>query len=176
MKLSEHILLSKEERMSHCDLSSPCQFDQRKHRGLSRILFFEFAEVENDVGDLKSARIGVNHLCASDTNNGGCVNPLHIYIGTKSENSMDMSDEKRGSGGRACKGRKNTWTTQETCQAGAKVTSSQKWKSLIDGHVAPPGPLASRIRKQLGLKKGEKFDFKEHAVRLSQTAPDLDAA
>ena len=90
------------------------------------------------------------------------------YIGTKSENSFDMSEEKRGAGGRACKGRKNTWTTKEQCSKNAKKTSSLRYRSKIDGFISSPGPLASRIRKQLGLKKGEKFAFNDYAERLSE--------
>jgi len=176
MNLSEWILRSREERMKHCDLSTPCVFDPRKNRGLARGICFDFLGVKNDVGNLRTAGIGVNHMCENDTDRGRCVNPLHLMIGTKSENSLDRSAFAAGAGGRAAKGRKNTWTERETFVKGAKTTASQRWKSLIDGHIAPPGPLAGRIRKQLGLKKGEKFDFKEHAVRLNPSTPRPDDA
>jgi len=78
-----------------------------------------------------------------------------------------MDEEKRGAGGRACKGRRNTWTTKEQCSKAAKKTATLRYRSKIDGHIAPPGPLAGRIRKQLGLKKGEKFVFADYAERIT---------
>lgn len=168
MNLSEWILKSRDERISHCDLSTPCCFSEKKGRGhQARGAIFSFHGIVNDVDDLKKASIGTNHLCECDSNNGECVNPLHLYIGTKSENSFDMDEEKRGSGGRATKG-VSKFIPRSTHQAAGRSTGSQRWRSKIDGHISPPGPLASRIRKQLGLKKGEKFDFKEHAERLTE--------
>ncbi len=168
MNLSEWILKSRDERIAHCDLTTPCCFSEKVGRGhQARGAIFEFHEITNDVGNLKTARIGTNHLCDKDSNNGECCNPLHLYIGTKSENSYDMSEEKRGSGGRACKGRKNTWSTKKQCSKAAGVTHSLRYQSKIDGFVSTPGPLASRIRKQLGLPKGTKGLLNEWAIRLN---------
>ena len=168
MNLSEWILKSRDERVAHCDLNSPCCFSEKRGRGhQARNAIFTYHNINNDVGDLKKARIGTNHLCENDSNNGECCNPLHLYIGTKSENSFDMSEEKRGAGGRACKGI-SKHIPRSTHVAGAKKTSSLRYRSKIDGFVSSPGPLASRIRKQLGLKKGEKFVFNDYVERLSE--------
>ncbi len=80
MNLSEWILKSRDERIAHCDLTTPCCFSEKVGRGhQARGAIFEFHEITNDVGNLKTARIGTNHLCDKDSNNGECCNPLHLY-------------------------------------------------------------------------------------------------
>ena len=43
-----------------------------------------------------------------------------------------------------------TITTPESLKKGGKVTSSQKWKCLVTGHVSTPGPL-SRYQNARGI-------------------------
>ena len=113
MNLSEYILLSREERTRHIDLSSPCVFgDWRGSR------CFDFFELNDDV-EVWKGKIGRNHVCPNDTQCGGpiCVNPLHWYYGTNSENMGDVKDKERFKvGGRTNKGRKHPPRTEQQRQ------------------------------------------------------------
>jgi hypothetical protein len=110
MNLSEYILLSREERMSHIDLSSPCDFSSNwgeKH--------LDFFDIVDDVETWRGL-YGKNHKCSNDTRCGGpiCNNPRHWYIGTNSENMGDVEDRDRFKvGGRKNRGRKHTPRTEQ---------------------------------------------------------------
>jgi hypothetical protein len=80
MKLND---MTREERMAHVDLSTPCQCDRR--RQYYRQALIEFSEIN------PGRKWLVCHLCEHDSmSDKQCHNPLHLYWGTKSENSQDV--------------------------------------------------------------------------------------
>lgn len=91
--LTDHILLPREERVSHTDLCEPCECVPRKTQNNKRLFkrLLELLSIENDVLNRKRARIEVCHLCESRD----CENPKHAYLGTCSENSRDIPAEVR---------------------------------------------------------------------------------
>lgn len=94
--LSDYILLSKDERTKHIDLTTDCElgkFTGRKRGGLRGL--FELIGVEDDIENWTNARIHCCHLCECGRRKGECGNPKHIYIGTASENSLDLPKEFR---------------------------------------------------------------------------------
>lgn len=96
MKLTEYILLPREVRTAHVDLSTPCDCEGRQHlkRQGNGKLFKKLCEtlgVENDVVERGTARIDTCHLCSEKH----CQNPVHAYIGTAKENRNDVPLEKR---------------------------------------------------------------------------------
>ena len=104
MNVSNYILKTRCERTAHIDLSSPCDLSRYQHRRRgkwARKALLECLGVEDDLKDWRGGRIEICHLCEHDTNNGLCLNPLHLYIGNRQENRMDTPSELRKKGGRA---------------------------------------------------------------------------
>jgi hypothetical protein len=98
VRLSEYILKSRDERVSHINLQSPCI--ETNYRGAFRRLLLAVG-VKDDVGDRTKAKIHVCHLCDyRKRGNYACGNPQHMYLGTPSENQMDKSEEARSAPGR----------------------------------------------------------------------------
>lgn len=95
MKLSEYILLSKEERTQHIDLDSPCIPGSRKQIPKATILGHLGID-EDDFNDWKKEGVQRCHLCSNNSKvDAVCRNPLHIYLGTQSENEADKSPEQK---------------------------------------------------------------------------------
>lgn len=81
MKLiEEYILLSKEERQKHLNLTEPCI----ERGGQSMYLKGLLAHIHNTTIP-SGKKIHVCHAC----NNAACSNPNHLYWGTASENAID---------------------------------------------------------------------------------------
>ena len=158
MNLSEYILLPRETRVEHIDLSTPCDLHSRSF--WSRNPTWEFFGVVNDVGVLKG-KVTRCHCCGSDTtSNLVCINPLHHYIGVPKENTHDIPREHLQRGGFAMKGKllgvpksekhkqnlrkpkpKSTWMCLET----GRVFQSHSWISRFQNqHCIDPS-----LRKQL---------------------------
>lgn len=94
MNLTEYILLPREERTAHIDLSMPCDIGRRKKQKNARLFkrLCEMLSVEIDIADRRrDGGVHTCHLC----NDGKCHNPRHAYIGTASENTCDIPGERR---------------------------------------------------------------------------------
>ena len=83
-----------EERQAHLNLSSPCDLPKKTHGSckrwardkISNLLGVSF-ETQNEV------KACICHRCDHNSSNGWCLNPLHFYIGTFSENSRDAHED-----------------------------------------------------------------------------------
>lgn len=95
MKLSEYILKPREERIAHIDKLTDCILGNTNARNRAKKALLEKLSLEDDVGNWKIGKIELCHLCPCGSNNGWCENPEHLYIGTKSENSLDRTPESR---------------------------------------------------------------------------------
>jgi hypothetical protein len=79
--IKDYMLLSREERTKHLDLSEPCIIrgtDSLQCRGL-------LAHVLDT-----TVPYGMFAMCCHACHNGDCCNPMHLYWGTASENVSDM--------------------------------------------------------------------------------------
>lgn len=90
MKLTEYILQPRSVRIAHIDLSTPCDPQGRKAQNNKRAVL-DFLGVVNDLPNWKTGGVERCHLCDCDSSNGWCANPLHVYIGTASENTLDFN-------------------------------------------------------------------------------------
>ena len=90
------MLKTREERTAHIDLTTECELGtlvKRTRGGNDRL--YGLIGVEDDIENWTSARIHICHLCDCGRRKGECGNPRHIYIGTASENQLDLSPEFR---------------------------------------------------------------------------------
>lgn len=96
MKLSQYILLPREERIAHIDLGVECKLGTlgRRQRG-GLIPLFTLLGVEDDISSWVSSRIHVCHLCSCGRRRGQCGEVKHIYIGTARENQYDLPPQFR---------------------------------------------------------------------------------
>ena len=102
-RLSEYILLPREVRKAHIDLSTPCILNGgasggRSRRGRKALL--ALLGVENDFPNWRTAKIQLCHACDCHSKNGYCENPLHLSIGTAKENISDIPLEVLQENGR----------------------------------------------------------------------------
>lgn len=175
MNVSGHIKLSRQERTSHINLSTPCVLIEcvsvptRKRKGKKALL--ELLGLNDDVKNWTSSKIHCAHLCEHHSLNGWCANPEHIYLSTALENHHDKSVEIRKSAaetaGRAAaekkkgvhdpqnrrrvrEGNSKGGLTGAGGRVGSKTTNSKKRKCLVTGFVSTPGPL-SRYQKSRGI-------------------------
>lgn len=96
MKLTEYLQKSREERTSHVDLNTPCNLDQ-KGRLKGKQALLSLLGLEDDVENWTQGKVHLCHLCDHHSKNGWCSNPLHLYVGTASENSLDVPEDVRKS-------------------------------------------------------------------------------
>lgn len=93
--LTEYILRSREDRTTHIDLGSPCECRGKKEGKQNNNQLFAalclLHGIENDVPNRARAGIHTCHLCSEHH----CKNHLHAYIGTHSENCLDVPAEVR---------------------------------------------------------------------------------
>ena len=89
MKLSNYILLPREVRTSHINLSTPCVVGKKWRKSV----FLDYLDVEDDIDNWKDSKIERCHLCECHSRNGNCVNPEHVYIGTTKENASDRPQD-----------------------------------------------------------------------------------
>lgn len=95
MEIAEYMLLSREERTAHIDLESPCDCwhganSYGKSRARKSLLRFLGLQGEH------TKRTECCHLCPNHSKAGSvCSNPLHLYLGTPSENHKDIPEEVR---------------------------------------------------------------------------------
>jgi hypothetical protein len=133
LTIDEHMKLSKSDRQSHTDLSSPCQqaFMKINYRlskkgdpvtsirgQMTRATdnLKKFLKLSNST----SNQIHTCHLCVNDSsapNGFVCVNPEHIYFGSASENYHDKSKESKNKLAASALNKGNHFSQQiKTCQ------------------------------------------------------------
>lgn len=121
--LSDYILLSKEERTAHIDLSTECEPCGSGHR--KKHILLDYLQLTNDVENWTTARIHRCHLCEHGRRNGWCINPRHFYFGTASENQLDLPKEFRQHRGSLSSTKGQPW-------ASTKEAKSQFFQDCLD--------------------------------------------
>jgi hypothetical protein len=127
MKLSDYILLPREQRIAHIDLTTEC-VTRKKWR---KSTFLDFHGLEDDIPNWKHARIERCHLCECHSRNGCCVNPHHVYIGTAKENAADRPQEYLVESGRRLGSRPRTQETRRKMSEGARKRTDQRNRQPI---------------------------------------------
>ena len=93
MNLSNYIQLPRKERQKHLDLDTPCLTEKghwRSRSQRSRKALLALLGVEDDVPNWITAKVQLCHSCECDSHKGWCENPLHLSLGTASENTSDI--------------------------------------------------------------------------------------
>jgi hypothetical protein len=87
MNLSDYILLPREQRIAHIDFASGCILGRAKNTKGARNALIKYLGITEDV---KQREIHCCHLCPNNSRaEQHCHNPLHMYLGTRTENAYD---------------------------------------------------------------------------------------
>lgn len=150
MNLSDYILLPREKRIAHIDLATPCELDKRSQYIKDALV--DFFGLENDVENWVNGKIHQCHLCESGRRKGHCGNPLHIYLGTASENHLDTDAE---------------WRKERSHKAGSaskgtpwSKTAKKKEKFLIDLLNDPS------LYKVSSRKLGTQYEVSHNTIQM----------
>lgn len=101
MNIVEYLTLPLEERKAHIDLSTPCDFSGGRggyRKNLMRKNLLNLLGIPYEP-NIKKFGACVCHRCCNCTGKARdvyCVNPLHLYLGTLSENSKDTFNDNPG--------------------------------------------------------------------------------
>jgi hypothetical protein len=113
-KIEDHMLLSQQDRQSHINLTTDCQFhtytkdrgskqtgDLYSHREQMREAKRRLLDFHN-IEDFGGYNTHLCHKCNCNSHTDKvCVSPLHTYFGTASENELDKPSEVRQKGGKS---------------------------------------------------------------------------
>lgn len=138
IKIEDHMLLSQQDRQSHLDLSTDCQFyyytKQYNHNGTIKQIGDLYSDKEQkqeakkrllDFHNIEVFGSSTIHLCHKCENCSSkdkiCVNPEHTYFGTASENNMDKPENVR----------------KETASEGGKIGTKSQLEN--GNHVSQTG-------------------------------------
>jgi hypothetical protein len=94
MNLSDYILLPRQQRIAHINLIAPCNCwagNQSWAKEKMRKNLLTYLTLHADV---KGYKTPCCHLCEHNSKSGAvCINPLHMYIGTPTENILDLPNQ-----------------------------------------------------------------------------------
>lgn len=157
--LSEYILLPREVRIAHIQLSSPCDCQGREKykRQSNRKLFAKLCEmhgIANDVESRQKAGVNTCHLCE----NKHCHNPHHAYIGTAKENQQDKPKEQRSEAVR--RGRK-------------KMTPEQNAEALRKRLAARTPQQRSESAKKANVGRMKRIEVTDTSTGITKTYESL---
>lgn len=148
MTLSE---MSKEQRQKHIDLQTPCQTD-KNYKGACRKALINFTGIN------PGRSWNTCHLCENDSQSDKpCRNPLHLYWGTCSENSLDV-DPKTG-----------LTPAKKTAAAKLGMTHSDEYKAKMR-EVMKAWHAKRKAAAQKFKKRG--LYSEEHKAKLSTAAKE----
>jgi hypothetical protein len=132
IKIEDHMLLSQQDRQSHIDLTTDCQFHtytkeyKQKHKHIGD-LYSRGKQTEeakrrlldfHNIEDFYGYDIHLCHKCSNDSGKDKiCINPLHLAFGTFSENMLDKPEKIRKE---AMEKARNSMTEHEKFEASSK--------------------------------------------------------
>jgi hypothetical protein len=94
MNLSDYIQLPREQRIAHIDLTTPCDCWTGNQSWGKEKMRTKLLSYHNLTVDMKGYGTPCCHLCKHNSkSNTVCINPLHMYIGTPTENLVDLPNE-----------------------------------------------------------------------------------
>ena len=83
---------TRDQRTAHIDLESPCDIAPGTRGAPIRQILSDYLGLDN----AKSFYVRTSHLCENHSCSGHvCVNPLHLYFGSPSEDAYDRPFERR---------------------------------------------------------------------------------
>lgn len=145
MNLSDYILLPREKRIAHIDLTTPCITGKKWRKST----FLDYLSIEDNISNWKESKIERCHLCECGSTNGHCVNPLHVYIGTPKENASDRPQEYLVESGRRLGLTPDTNETRKRKSESAKARTDRE-------------EVAKKLRNPISLQHkqtGEVYHF-----------------
>ena len=137
--ITTHMKLTKAQRQSHTNPFSDCipaTYSKDTPNGkkgthttpnhgtcLAKKNLLEYHNIEKFDGNVH--KVHTCHLCSNHSqapNGFVCINPLHLYFGTVSENTMDKTPEQRKAGAaKALENGNHISKNKEACAKGGKI-------------------------------------------------------
>lgn len=158
--IQNHMLLSNAQRKAHVDLNAPCipvvnklntsvrkagEYSLPAHaRNIVKETLTEYHNLEPFKARAEKVHVHACHMCknySTAPNGFVCKNPLHLYFGTVSENTMDKPPEvrKRVSSNA---GKKGGAAGAKAVLANGNHMNKQKRTCVICGYEGNPGAIA----------------------------------
>ena len=155
-KLSEWVLLPREVRVAHCDLSTPCKCVEKTASGFytrpkNCPLLLTLA-LQDDLPNWSTAGVVRSHLCPHDSKNGWCRNPLHYYFATRTENAK--TDAPDGVGYNKGKAVLKNPETGEVALLFVQEAKEKGWVGVRSGV-----PASNRRPVEVTTPSGDRFVF-----------------
>jgi hypothetical protein len=146
MNLSEYMLLSREQRIGHVNLSSPCDCPGIRRESAMEKARKKLLKHLHLTKDIPGYNAQCCHLCDCHSRSGSvCVNPDHLYFGTASENQLDQDPDVR----------KNRARKMLTAALAMRTPEYlQEWKNLVD--KARMEKTTTEDRRNAGKRGSEK--------------------
>lgn len=152
MNLSEYIKLPREQRVAHIDLTTECDCIVASCSRKSFAPLGNYLRLVNDVKNRKkNGGIVVCHACdnGSTSLQNFCVNPLHLYFGTYSENEFDKSPELRSAVARVAN---LSLTLEQRRASGLKGWEGKTEEDKAELLAKSLGKLTPEQRRERSLK------------------------
>ena len=159
IQLSDYILLPREERIAHIDLSDPCVCGKRTTRDNQPVFkkLLESFHIENDIPNRAHAKIDICHLCDSPF----CHNLNHVYLGSRLENRSDIpSDVQREISQKVHAGRTPEQRSESAKKGHAKRSPEERRETARNAYLAyldmsTPEQRSESARKREATKTPE---------------------
>jgi Spy/CpxP family protein refolding chaperone len=130
MNLSDYILLPREQRIAHIDLTTPCVLVKgHNNRAPRRNLLRQLGLIDDGV----ARTVHCCHLCPNNSAaKERCANPNHLYMGTSSENQHDIPVAQRIAISKKAQAARSPLTNEQRLARGQTVRKMWEDKSAED--------------------------------------------
>jgi hypothetical protein len=147
MNLSDYILLPREQRIKHIDLTIPCVCytgNQVSGRLKVRSTLLDHLSLVKHHGDYN---IHCCHLCENGSYSGAvCLNPHHMYFGTAKENAQDIPADVRSETMRRANASRNPELRQEIAR---KASNTRTHEQLLNAARKTAETIGSERRSNI---------------------------
>lgn len=134
MNLSDYIQLPREQRIAHIDLTTDCILGRAKNTNGARKALIKHLGITEDI---KHREIHCCHRCPNNSRaEQHCLNPLHMYIGTRTENAYDKPATARSAAARKARAASLAKSTPEERSERARKAALAKLEKYSRDEIA----------------------------------------
>lgn len=169
MNLSDYIQLPREQRIAHIDLTSECILGKAKNTRGARRSLVNYLGVEQDI---KRREIQCCHLCPNNSKaEQHCLNPLHMYIGTRTENEYDKPAGARSAAAKKARAASLAKSTPEERSERARRAVAAKLEKYTREEIA--AQTKAGVQTKLTPEQRSERSRKANASRTPEQRSDI---